>query len=140
MDIPDKKNVIFGYFNENKLVGYRCDSFGHTSLDFPKIYTYSPEQVEVIKDNVMNELSHSGSAFLNMLFGEEDEITQDLKQSEDEKREWGEFELKVINFPISREEWQEMCIPGEEYKRIAILADLNDVIETFKYKTILNEN
>jgi len=141
METPEKKkNCIFGYFNKGEYQGARCDSFGHVSKEFPKIYTYSPEQVAIIKDNVMNELSHSGSAFLNMLFGEEDELTAELKHSEDVKREWGDFEIRVIEFPISREEWVEMCVPGEEYKRNAVLDNLGEVLETHKFMTIKDEN
>ena len=140
METPDKKNCIFGYFNKGKLMGWRIDSFGHHSLESAKVYGYSPEQVKIIKDNVMHELSHSGSGFLNMLFGKEDEITQELKKVEDEKREWGEFELKVIEMPISREEWYDMLTEGEEYKKKQLLASLENVLETHKFLTITNEN
>jgi hypothetical protein len=140
MDIPNKKNVIFGYFVNNEFMGARSDSFGHISKQFPKIYTYSPEQVEIIKKNVKEELSHSGSGFLDLLFGKDEEITQELKASEDEKRKWGEFEIRVIEFPISREEWYDMCTPGEEYKRKGILDNLGEILEIHKFKTLTNEN
>jgi hypothetical protein len=140
METPDKKNVVFGYFVNDKLQGYRSDSFGHISKEFPKIYTYSPEQMEIIKNNVKEELSHSGSEFLDLLFGKDEEITQELKASEDQKREWGEFEIRVLEFPISREEWYDMCTPGEEYKRKGVLDNLGEVLEIFRFKTVEQEN
>jgi len=140
METPDKQNIIFGYYVNDELQGYRQDSFGSLSMDHPKIYGYSPEQIEIIRKNVKDELSHSGSSLLDMLFGKEDEITQNLLKKEELKREWGDFEVRVMLFPVDREEWYDACTEGEEYKKAAILAKIGDVIEVMKFKTLKNEN
>lgn len=137
----EKQYCVFTYFNKDTFQGFRIDSFGHFSPNKAKVYTYSPEQVAIIKDNVMNELSHSGSGFLDILFGKEDELTQELKQSENIKREWGNFELRVYKW-IEPEKWYESLSEGEEWKRNQIIEEMmkNEPLETYSFKVLNYEN
>jgi hypothetical protein len=140
METPEKKNCIFAYYKNNEFMGMRCDSFGTLRKDFAKVYTYSPEQVEVIKDNTKHELGMSGTAFMKLILSDEPEIVEKVNKGELEKREWGEFELRVYNW-MNRDEFYEMCTPGEEWKRNKIIEDFlkETPLEVHKFKTVLGQ-
>jgi hypothetical protein len=140
METPNKKtSCVFAYYVNNEFQGFRADSMGTRRKDFAKVYTYSPEQVAIIKDNTKHELGLSGTAFMKLILSDEPEMIEQVNKGEKEKREWGEFELRVYLW-IDREQFYEMCTPGEEWKRDKIIEEMLNAtpLEVHKFKTMEN--
>lgn len=140
-----KIKCVFGYFVKDEFQGWRQDTFGTMGKKWAKIYTYSPKQVEVIKENTKQDLTMSGSSFMKKLFEigtpintegqvlNKDIITKQVSSSEQEKRAWGEFELRVYEIPFGYDEY-------EEWKMDAFNNNLPEPLETHKFVTIKQEN
>ena len=148
MENEEKQPIIFGYYVNNILKGFRADSFGTLSMDSPKIYSYSEKQVNIILENARDEMNASSSRFLKMLFNEntqpynmegqaldKDKIIRLVENREKEKK-WEEFELHVIPFI----NYEEGYIYPEKWKIEAALASLQEPLEIHKFKTIDNQN
>jgi hypothetical protein len=149
----DKQQVIFATYKDGELQGFRADSFGTLSKDYPKIYGYTPEQVQVVLDNVKSELNRAGSTFFKVLSGKNtvaistqsgEEIAMDsvidrVAKQEDKLRQLGEFEVRVIPFTEDRTSWYGLG-EGDEWKRKQILDNLPEPLEVHKFRTVDNEN
>lgn len=147
----ENKEIVFATYKGEELIGYRADTFGTLSLTHPKIYNYSKEQVDIILKNVKSELNHSGSNFLKSLMSRYTTVAmtttgQELSMEgvagrvltqEEELRELGEFEVRVIPFPMTREEWYGLG-EGDEWKRKSALENLSPAVEVHKFKTLTN--
>jgi len=143
----EDKKCVFATFVNGELKGFRADTFGTLSLKHPKIYGYSPSQVETIKKNVKLELNKAGTSFMKTLLGikgatpmnaEEQlldggAIIEQVEKAEDERRSWGEIELRVYEIPFGYDEY-------EEWKMEAFNNNLPEPLETHKFTTIENEN
>lgn len=141
------KNCVFGYFVKGELKGWRQDTFGTIGLKWAKIYSYYPEQIEIIKNNTKNTLNNGGTKIMKLLFGElngnpvniegqsldKNSIITQVQETEQEKRSWGEFELKVYEIPFGYDEF-------EEWKMLAFNNSLPEPLEVHKYLTVNNEN
>jgi len=144
----EKQSIIFGYYVNGTLKGFRKDTFGNLSMNHPKIYIYSKEQIDAIKENVKIELSWGGSSFIKSLSNDVQLVNYEgnpvdvsgtidnLHSSEEEKRNWGEFELRVIPF-ISKEDT--FTYP-EQWKIDAALASLENPLEIHKFMVPKDEN
>lgn len=66
-------------------------------------------------------------------------IVDQVSQTEEEKRSWGEFEIQVQPF-CSIEEWVELCGEGEEYKKTQFLENLEAPLEVHKFMALKYEN
>ncbi len=153
MKKEDEQPIVFAYYVKGEFKGWRADSFGTLDKKWPKIYTYSPEQVETIKKNTQQELCKTGTSFMKALLGmpnvapmnlegqalDTEVIIDQVSKGEEEKRAWGEFELRVVPF-CSRQEWSEMSQEGEEYKKKAFLDNPQEPLEVHKFKTVNQEN
>ncbi len=154
MDTTEEKHCVFTYFANNEFKGFRQDTFGTLGKNWAKVYGYSPEQVEIIKKNTEDELNNTGTSFMKALFGmntvpvniegqelDKNSIIDQVSKGEQEKRNWGNFELRVLEW-CSREEFYEACTPGEEWKKQQIIDKYmkESPLEVFKFKTVLNEN
>lgn len=143
--------IVFAYYVNGELMGFRADSFGSLSLKRPKIYHYTESQVDVIKNNTKNELSKSGTSFMKYLFEKNDKFTpmnmngdtlekssivSQIEKTEDEKREWGEFELRIIPFIGYEQDWEY----PEQWKIDAEIANLKSPLEVHKFTTLNFEN
>ena len=141
-DLKDKPSIVFGYFVDDVFKGFRADSFGTLSLKQPKIYKYSKKQIETIKKNTQYELSKQGTSFFKMLFKkgftpvntqneilEKDIVIQKVSDSENEKKAWGEFEVRVLSFPYEYEDI-------EDWKMEAFVKNLPESLETLKFKSL----
>lgn len=144
----NKQKIVFGCFVNGEFKGWRQDTFGTLRTNWAKIYTYSPEQVEIIKKNTRQELTNSGTRLMKFLFGgemnaiaidmegqplDENVIIDQISKQEQEKRSWGNFELRVYEIPFTMDEY-------EEWKMQAFNNNLPEPIEIHKFTTITNEN
>ena len=147
--MEDRQPIIFGYYSEGKLLGFRADSWGSLSLTKPKIYHYSEEQVQTILTNVRDEMNGSSSKFFEKLAQmnipiqdmsgnqyERDSILEEVKKQEKEKKEYKDFEIHVIPFIGYTETWEY----PEKWKVEAELSSLKEPLEIHKFTTIENQN
>lgn len=51
-----RKTVCFAYFGDGRFLGWYADSLGSIRKDSPKLYGYTPEQVETIRKNFQHKL------------------------------------------------------------------------------------
>ena len=154
MEKIEEKPCVFAYFANNEFKGFRQDTFGTIGKDWAKVYTYSPSQVETIKKNTEQELNNTGTSFMKALFGmntvpmnmegdilDKNSIIDQVSKGEQEKRNWGDFELRVLEW-CSRDEFYDSCTPGEEWKKQQIIDKFMKIepLEVHKFKTLVNEN
>lgn len=100
-------SIVFGHYKNGELLGYRADTFGTLTKRLPKIYTYSPEQVETILKNIKSTLGEKkpslgealekmGTVFINQ---DGQEIGNVLKEAEEKIYQQGQearaFEVRV---------------------------------------------
>lgn len=52
-----KKTICFAYFGDGKFIGWYSDTFGTVTKNSPKLYGYSSERLETIKNNLNYSLS-----------------------------------------------------------------------------------
>lgn len=155
-----KQPIVFAYWVNNQLMGFRADTFGTISTNLPKIYHYSKEQVNTVIDNTNYlVLNLGGSGLIDSInknttvIGREggevkkDFIRERLSQNELLIRSWGDFELRV--HPFIDYEWHDHEVGGEiikypsypeKWKVEAEIKSLRDAIEVHKFKTLDNEN
>lgn len=142
--------IVFAYYVNGELMGFRADSFGSLSMKRPKIYHYTENQVNIIKDNTKHELSKGGTSLMKFLFEkksftpmnmegeilESSSIVSQVEKMEDEKRNWGEFELRIIPFIGYEVDWEY----PEQWKIDAEIANLKEPLEIHKFTTLKDEN
>src|SRR5688572_11482735 len=122
-DIKDKPKIVFGYFVNEEFKGFRGDSWGNLSITHPKIYRYTKSQLETIRRNTKYELSKQGTIFFKELFNkgftpintesqilEKNKIIEGISKTEQEKRDWGQFDIKVFEFPYDYDDLEEWKI------------------------------
>ena len=56
-----KKTICFAYYGDGKFMGWYSDSFGTITENKPKLYSYSPEQVDIIRKNFQHKLKKEKS-------------------------------------------------------------------------------
>ena len=66
--MENKKAICFAYFCDGKFIGWYSDTFGTVTENRPKIYRYSSEMLETIKNNLNYSLSVYNLAILRYLF------------------------------------------------------------------------
>lgn len=151
-ELKDKQACIFGYYVDGILKGFRADTFGTLSMNQPKIYYYTPSQVDVIKRNTQSELSKGGTKFMKYLLdGKEfkgqamntqgqsldnQSVIEQVSKTEQEKRDWGNFEVRVFRFIP----YEEGYTYPEKWKVEAALKSLDEPLEVLKFTTVENEN
>lgn len=147
-----KQPIVFAFYKDGELKGFRADTFGTLSMKYPKIYMYSKHQVEIVLSNVRAACNKVGSSFLAKIFeigtvavnseGDafETNAVDHVSRSEQQLRDWNEFEVRVIPF-ISPEEFYSYSMgSGEEWKKNKVLSELDAPIETHKFRIVENEN
>jgi hypothetical protein len=141
----NKQSIVFAFWVNGTLKGFRQDTFNTIGMDWAKIYTYSPSQVETVLDGIKSGLNKTGTSLMKFLMGNEkyhfanteaDQVLEQMSSTEDEMRSWGEFEVRVHPF-IDREE--DYTYP-EKWKIQAEINNLREAIETYRFKIIENEN
>jgi hypothetical protein len=151
-NLKDKQACIFGYYVDGILKGFRADSFGTLSLTNPKIYYYTKEQVETIRKNTQYELSNSGTKFMKYLLGggefkgqamstqgqaiDNKSVIDQVSKTEQEKRNWGHFEVRVLPFIP----YEEGYTYPEKWKVEAALKSLEEPLEVLQFMTVEHEN
>lgn len=133
---PEGTPIVFAYWKDNKFKGFRVDTF-NTIGEYPKIYGYSPSQVETVISNIKDGCNNVGTKLGKVLTGTSDnDLVQHLSTTEKTFRNWQEFEVRVHPF-IGREE--DFSYP-EKWKLDAEISNLKPAIETYKIKILDYEN
>lgn len=147
----EEQAIVFAYWVNEKLMGFRADTWGTISMTHPKIYHYSEEQVTIVLNNTKNSLSNVGAGLMKFLFKDGakalnmsgEEIIDGGKQAidivsgtEHQLREWNEFELRVHPFI----DYEEGYTYPERWKVDVEINNLKDAIEIHKFKLAEYEN
>lgn len=100
--MENKKAICFAYFCDGKFIGWYSDTFGTVTENRPKIYRYSIEMLETIKNNLNYSLSKikakselaqkTGVAGLAILDAGINSNREDLSQ-------YTHIELRVVECP-----------------------------------------
>lgn len=139
------QSIVFAFWVKDELKGFRADTFNTITKDWAKIYTYSPNQVRIVLDGVKSACNRDGTQFMkklmnleNVYFANADPnvAVDQISESENELRGWGEFEVRVHPF-LDRDETGSY---PEKWKIQAAIASLEDAIEVHKFKVVDNEN
>lgn len=128
--------IVFAYWKDDKLMGFRADTFGTISMEYPKIYSYSREQVDTVINNTRHTISNTDSHFMKFLekkgFVGNEHVAHTLT-TEDTLRSWGKFELRVHPF-IDRNS------ASDDILRKVAIDNLKAPIEIHKFQVLDNEN
>lgn len=142
--------IVFAYYHNGEFQGFRADTFNTISKDYAKIYSFSREQVDTVLSNVKNACNRVGTAIAESIKknnmpvvnsqGQDlrDVLLTHLSKTEETLRNWGEFEIRVHNFPKGGE-FNELG-EGDEWKREEFIRDLEPAIEVHKFKVMEFEN
>ena len=141
-----KQSIVFAFYKNGKLVGYRQDTIGSIGMEYPKIYsTYSKEQVETVLKNIEHNVKDStgfGKALGIDVVAEREQQVHELLQ--DQKA----FEVRVLKspgYPVEREfdvaktEWVENIVwsyPSEEINKWLETPEEHEVIETHYFSLV----
>lgn len=97
-----KKTICFAYFGDGKFIGWYSDTFGTVTKNSPKLYGYSSERLETIKNNLNYSLSKlkskselaqkTGLGILSILDAGINSNREDLSQ-------YKNIELRVVECP-----------------------------------------
>jgi hypothetical protein len=143
--MENKQYIVFAYWVNGELKGFRADTFNTITQDWAKIYKYSREQVDTVLNNVKSGCNRSGTAFMKTLTGSDkfmfanadpNDALDQITQTENTLREWGEFEIRVHPFLPLENEWDY----PENWKIKAEIANLKEAIEVHKFKILEHEN
>jgi hypothetical protein len=147
----ENQQIVFAYYYKGEFKGFRADTFNTISTRYPKVYTYSPEQVRIVMDNVLESCNNTGKSFFTNLSkltptvitaeGAETDINtviDHVSKTELTFREWGEFEVRVHPFSNAEEFFN--IEKSEEWKLDKLLSELQPALETRKFKIVQNEN
>lgn len=134
-----KQAIVFAFYKNDQLLGYRLDTVGSIGFENPKIYHYSTEQVQTVLDNIQYNITGTkslGKALgVPALFEREKAIKEFLREEK-------AFEVRVIKCPdyirekefnVEKGEWVEPLFgsyPLEEMKVWLRKQDEHEVIET----------
>jgi len=145
----EKQPIIFGYFANDELLGWRADSWGNLTFKNPKIYHYSENQIKTIIDNVRSEINGSSSKFFEQLSKmnipiqdingnqyDSNSILEEVKKQESIKKEYKDFEVRIFEFVP----YEEGYVYPESWKIEAKLKNLDEPLEIHKFTTIENQN
>lgn len=95
-----RKSVCFAYFADGKFIGWYADSWGSIREDEPKVYGYTPEQVEIITKNfryklsTLAEESKLGEKVLGLNL-----IDNSVNADRKELSQYSEVELRAVECP-----------------------------------------
>lgn len=132
----DEQSIVFAFYKNDTLIGYRLDTMGSIGMEYPKIYSYSKEQVETVIKNVLYNLMHE-EAFGKALGC--DRIAQREKETFDLLQGQKVFELRVLKCPskekefdIEKAEWvvNHFSYPAEEIAIWLQTPENHEIIET----------
>lgn len=91
-----KQAIVFAFYKNNQLLGYRLDTVGSIGFEYPKIYHYSPEQVQTVLENIqynINGTKSLGKALgVPAIFEREKAIKEFLTEEK-------AFEVRVLKCP-----------------------------------------
>lgn len=142
----DKQPIVFAFYRNGRLVGYRQDTIGSIGMEYPKIYSaYSKEQVETvlknIEHNVKNPSGFGKALGIDVIAEREEEIHQFHQDNR-------AFEVRVLKspgYPVEREfdvtkaEWVENIVwsyPTEEINKWLETPEEHEVIETHYFSLV----
>jgi hypothetical protein len=131
---PYTNPIVFAYWKDDTLMGFRADTFGTISMTQPKIYNYSPEQIETVMTNTRGTLNMQDSDLMKMI-EEKGYSNQPLfafaRKTENTLRSWKTFELRV--HPFIQPNYDEILL------KVAI-DNLKPAIESRTFSIVNNEN
>lgn len=143
--------IVFAYWKNGELKGFRSDTFGTISKNNPKIYKYSQNQVDIVLKGTKSSLNNAGQSFFKQLFAitgtdpvvvnsqgeiQNVDIVGEISKTEQTLRGWEQFELKVHPFIGYDENW----VYPEQWKIDAEIANLKDPIESHTFMVMKYEN
>lgn len=108
MEKHEGQAIAFAVYKNDKLIGYRQDSFGSLGTEWAKIYTYSEEQVKTVMDNIGYQIEKRGDgigkAFKSAGY-EGDVLNRISAQEQKSYEKLGKvFEVRVLKCPERIEE------------------------------------
>lgn len=154
------KSIVFAHYKNGELLGYRADTLGTLVRDFPKIYPYSKEQVDIVLRGIHSTLGEKkpglgellekmgavvitseGSCSPNIITQAEDKIYQDGQDA-------GAFEVRILvcpdkiyerEFDVSSASWKISSwgqYPVEEMRVWLEHPENHEVIETHYFSKV----
>jgi len=131
----NEQSIVFAFYKNDELIGYRQDTCGTIGLDFAKIYTYSKEQVATVLENINYNVQHKegyGKALENAYKDKIDKNVTDIISNAEEKvhyllQDKKAFEVRVLkapayiyekNFNIEKAEWVIDTFPQYPYEEM----------------------
>lgn len=95
-----RKTVCFAYFGDGKFLGWYADTCGSVRKNSPKLYGYTEDQVETIKNNFRNNLSdlNEKSDLGNFVHGLS-LMDKSLNEDKEELSKYSSVELRVVECP-----------------------------------------
>jgi hypothetical protein len=139
------QSIVFAFWVNSELKGFRADTFNTITQDRAKIYTYTPQQVKIVLDGVRSACNRDGTRFMkklmnisnvNFVNADPNDAVDQISSSENTLREWREFEVRVHPF-LDKDETGSY---PERWKIQAAIASLEDAIEVHKFMIVDNEN
>ncbi len=94
-----RKTVCFAYFGDGKFLGWYADSFGTITKNTPKVYVYTPEQVETIKRNFRYKLNKEKSNLGDLVKGLS-VVDDSLAVDKQKLSPYKQIELRVVECPF----------------------------------------
>ena len=108
-----KQSIVFAFYKNDQLLGYRLDTIGSIGMKDPKIYTYSKEQVQTVLGNINYNVKNSKGVGNALGW---DELADRERAIHDKLQDEKVFEVRVLKAPsrpVERElnletgEWEE---------------------------------
>lgn len=106
--IEVKQPIVFAFYKDNKLKGFRQDTVGTVGLS-AKIYSYSEDQVKTVLNNVFNNIEEvhktteqkfediaNEAASGNQILAT---VSSIFRKTSNKLVEFGEFEVRVLPCP-----------------------------------------
>jgi len=155
-----KQSIVFAHYKNNELLGFRSDTFGTLTMDQPKIYTYSKNQVETVINNInytLGEKKQSLGALLQQkniptIGMDGNDIGSILEEAEEkiyqQGQDAGAFEVRVVKcidkvfekqFDVEKAEWVEDRLghyPMEELQIWLQHPENHECIETHYFSKV----
>jgi hypothetical protein len=133
-DLP----IIFGFYNNNELIGFRSSTLNHISMNKPKIYLYTKNQVKIVMKNIKDSLNRGGTYLVNEINKRGIKLNIDInkiKESEDKLISKRDIEVRIHPFINGN-----ILDYPEQWKIDNEIANLKEAIEVHKFTVLDNSN
>lgn len=137
-----RQSILFAIYKNNEFQGFRQDTFGTIGKDYGKIYMYSPEQIEIVLNNIKSNLTSNKT--IGDVLGNPD-IAKAERRINKEIRDKVVFDVRVIEGPkyeyektfnVNKAEYETSLYPTfdeEDCRRIFSNPEEQRIIETHHF-------